>query len=118
MNRLSWAMALAGLLIVPGLVLWAVSIALSWVSPCPRPFPGDGIGQLGAHQAVSVWPPAVECVGMGKSTYWFEAHPWMWDASLGFFAVAGLVLLFGLIADSRARRNSTPAPPADGVIPS
>lgn len=108
-NSLLRASAISGVLVAVGLVLWALSIVWTLTSFCPQSMIGDGLGQIGAKHEVSLWPPAAQCVGDGRETYWFEVHPWMWDAALALIGAAAIVLLVGLLTDAWARRSAPPS---------
>lgn len=85
-------------------LLWAVSIASSWNSPCPRL--GGGYEPVGLDKGISFWPPAAQCVDGNDHPYWFESHPWMGSVSLGLLVCAVLIVVIGAIADARVKRSS------------
>ena len=105
-SRLLPAFAGAALLTVAGLLLWAMSIASSWNSTCPQL--GGGYEPVGLDKGISLLPPGAACAGGSDGLYWFEAHPRMWSVARGLLVCAALVVLIGVIADTQARRRSTP----------
>jgi hypothetical protein len=102
----------AVVLAVSALILWGVSLWVSWAGDCP----GGSKLDEGLDRGITVWPPAAACSGGGGTTFWHQALPWApWV--IGFLVTgAAAILLTGLIVTIRDLRRPTPAT-TPGPIP-